>query len=165
MYVPWCFNSVVLMLINFLVALYFGQRFFRVMRNHYKLVAEITEFNSIVRESRMCLDYTTAKVSEAMKEIENDIGEELNITHNLTKLKGQMSSLLAQFTKIEEEIIELVRMSSNMTSINTATPSDINSEVKKILRRKKNKLESPENKIIGDTFECLIRYDDRPVIG
>ncbi|KAK0096441.1 hypothetical protein PV326_005466 [Microctonus aethiopoides] len=147
MYVSWCFNSVVLMLTNFLIALYFGQRFFR------------------VRESRLSLDYTTTKVSEAMKEIENDIGEELNITHNLTKLKEQMSSLLAHFTKIEEEIIELVRMSSNMTSINVATPSDINSEVKKILRRKKNKSESSENKTIDDTLKYLIRNDDCTVIG
>lgn len=56
-------------------------------------------------------------------------------------------------------------MSSNMTSINVATPSDINSEVKKILRRKKNKSESSENKTIDDTFKCLIRKDDCTVIG
>lgn len=71
MYMSLLFNSVILMLVNFGIACYFGRKvsfelclitngiylfiffyfyfqFFRVMKNHYQLVSEIADFNSVV---------------------------------------------------------------------------------------------------------------------
>ncbi|XP_057325198.1 uncharacterized protein LOC130667562 [Microplitis mediator] len=137
MYTSLLFNSVILMLVNFGIACYFGRKFFRVMKNHYQLVSEIADFNSVVRESRLSLDYTTAKVSEAIREIENDISEELNITRDLTELNEKMSGVLKQFSALEEKVIELVRTNYNMESVTVSTPVDINYEVKRVLRKKK----------------------------
>ncbi|XP_044591408.1 uncharacterized protein LOC123269412 isoform X1 [Cotesia glomerata] len=156
MYTSLFFNSVVLMLINFGIACYFGRKFFRVMKNHYQLVSEIAEFNSIVRESRLNLDFTTKKVSEAIREIENDINEELELTHDLTELNEKMSGLLKHFSAVEEKVIELVRTNYNMESVTISTPVDINHEVKRVLRKIK-KLEMgkiEEHKSLGN-LDCV----------
>ncbi|XP_012268508.2 uncharacterized protein LOC105693269 [Athalia rosae] len=130
------FNSVIFMFINLMVGLYVFRRFFVSMRLHSKLVAEIAEFNRTVGRSRSCLDYIGHKVSDAMKEIEGDIDKELQITHRLTKLSSQLVDVNKRFTKLEEEVIEMVRTDYNMESIKIETPADINDEVKKVLSLK-----------------------------
>ncbi|XP_015592983.1 uncharacterized protein LOC107266726 isoform X2 [Cephus cinctus] len=95
-----------------------------------------------VRQSRSSLEYISSNVSEAMKEIEDDIGKELEITRNLTKLNSKMSLMLGRFNTLEEEVIELVRMDCNMESVKIETPIDINEEVQKVLASKKT-LEPP----------------------
>ncbi|XP_044012290.1 uncharacterized protein LOC122855181 isoform X1 [Aphidius gifuensis] len=113
--------------------------FFKVMSMHYQLVAEITEFNLIVKESRASLDYTTSKIAEAMKEIEGDIDNELGITYDLTKLNSIMLELKSRFIQLEERIIEFVRMDENMENVQLETPDDINYVVKKFITKSKKK--------------------------
>ncbi|XP_015122774.1 uncharacterized protein LOC107045140 [Diachasma alloeum] len=137
------FNNVILMLINFLIAIYFGRRFFIAMTRHYKIVSEITEFNSIVREARDSLDYVTTKIAALMKDIEGDIAEELHVTHNLTKLSSKTSMLLKRYGEVEDRVLELVRMNENMANVQLETPDDIKSEMKRtIMKIKKEQLGS-----------------------
>ncbi|XP_012282311.1 uncharacterized protein LOC105700739 [Orussus abietinus] len=131
------FNSVIFMLINLTIGLIVCKRFFGEMRTHYKLVAEVTEFNFVVRQSRESLQYIGSKVSEAMKEIEGDIGRDLHMTHHVTKLSAKVATLLKRYTAFEESVIEVARMDLNTENAELQTPSDINEEVKRALSGKK----------------------------
>ncbi|XP_011309536.1 uncharacterized protein [Fopius arisanus] len=137
------FNNVILMFISFLIAIYFGRRFFLAMTHHYKIVAEIIEFNSIVREARDSLDYVTTQSLALMKDIEGDIAKELHMTNDLTRLSSKTSMLLKRYGETEERVLELVRMNENMANVQLETPENIKSEMKKsIMKLKRNKLES-----------------------
>ncbi|XP_063975156.1 uncharacterized protein LOC135161483 [Diachasmimorpha longicaudata] len=134
------FNNVILMLINFLIAIYFGRRFFIAMTRHYKIVSEITEFNAIVGEARDSLDYVTTKIAALMRDvnycqIEGDIAEELHVTHNLTKLSSRTSLLLKRYGEVEERVLEFFRMNENMANVQLETPDDIKSEMKRTIRK------------------------------
>ncbi|KAL2718946.1 uncharacterized protein V1478_011365 [Vespula squamosa] len=63
------FNSVIFVLINLTIVLYTLQRFFWAMKQHYKIVTDIADFNSMVNESRASLDYMKYKIMEAMDEV------------------------------------------------------------------------------------------------
>ncbi|XP_043271120.1 uncharacterized protein [Venturia canescens] len=97
--------------------------------------------NSIVF---MLLNFTIAMYT--FRRIEGDIGKELYVTHNLTKISSKMAMILRRFNALEEGVIELVRMEHNTESIKIETPSDINTEVKKILvaARKKERINTGE---------------------
>ncbi|XP_018406923.1 PREDICTED: uncharacterized protein LOC108783005 [Cyphomyrmex costatus] len=109
-------------MINASIVLYMCQRFFRVMRAHYQIMAEAERFNSIISESRASLNYISSKISEGMDQMKEDIAKELFITDHLTKLSSR-----------------LVRMNHNMKSVQIETPVDINEEVKCILTAVKKK--------------------------
>ncbi|XP_011635647.1 uncharacterized protein LOC105426221 isoform X1 [Pogonomyrmex barbatus] len=127
------FTSIIFAMINATVVLYMCQRFFRVMRAHYQIMAEADRFNSIISESRASLDYISSKVSEGMDQMKEDIAKELFITDHLTNLSSKVGLLLRRYSKLEEELIELVRMNHNMKSVRIETPTDINEEVKNLL--------------------------------
>ncbi|XP_034940756.1 uncharacterized protein [Chelonus insularis] len=139
MFISLIFNSIVLVIFNFILALYFGLKFLQVLKNHYKFVSEIKAFNSIVCESRSNLDFTTVKLSEAIKAIETDIGNELKITHDLTKFNTEMKMLLKRLRHMEQKIIELVKTNCKMEDIMISTPTDINREINKISLKMKKK--------------------------
>ncbi|KAI4486599.1 hypothetical protein M0804_005969 [Polistes exclamans] len=128
------FNSAIFVLINLMVVLYTLQRFFWAMKQHYKIVTDITDFNSMVNESRASLDYMKCKIMETMDEIKEDVNKELCITDRLTKLSSKIAALSSRFNAVEENVIELVRMDHNMESVRVETPDDINEEMNKILR-------------------------------
>ncbi|XP_014602949.1 PREDICTED: uncharacterized protein LOC106786267 isoform X2 [Polistes canadensis] len=117
-----------------MVVLYTLQRFFWAMKLHYKIVADITDFNSMVNESRASLDYMKCKIMETMDEIKEDVNKELCITDRLTKLSSKIAALSSRFNAVEENVIEFVRMDHNMESVRVETPDDINEEMNKILR-------------------------------
>ncbi|XP_058794580.1 uncharacterized protein LOC131666178 [Phymastichus coffea] len=127
------FNSILFIFAHLSIALYTLQRFFRVMRSHYQLIDEVEEYNSLVEQSRSSLDYVGMKVMEAMREIEADIGKEVYVTHNLTKLSSSISETSKRFHELEEEVIELARLDYNMENATVETPPDINEEVRRIL--------------------------------
>lgn len=127
------FNSVTFFLLNLTIVLYTLQRFFWVMKQHYKIVADITDFNSTVNKSRASLDYIKCKIMEAMDEIKDDVTKELNITDRLTKLSSKMAALSQRFNAVEEGVIEFVRMDHNMESVIVETPANVHEEVDKIL--------------------------------
>ncbi|XP_015175054.1 PREDICTED: uncharacterized protein LOC107065666 [Polistes dominula] len=128
------FNSAIFVLINLMVVLYTLQRFFWAMKQHYKIVADITDFHSMVNESRASLDYMKCKIMETMDEIKEDVNKELCITDRLTKLSSKIAALSQRFNAVEESVIEFVRMDHNMESVRVETPDDINEEMNKILR-------------------------------
>ncbi|XP_043504062.1 uncharacterized protein LOC122525378 isoform X3 [Polistes fuscatus] len=128
------FNSAIFVLINLTVVLYTLQRFFWAMKQHHKIVADITDFNSMVNESRASLDYMKCKIMETMDEIKEDVNKELCITDRLTKLSSKIAALSQRFNAVEESVIEFVRMDHNMESVRVETPDDINEEMNKILR-------------------------------
>ncbi|XP_043504058.1 uncharacterized protein LOC122525378 isoform X1 [Polistes fuscatus] len=107
------FNSAIFVLINLTVVLYTLQRFFWAMKQHHKIVADITDFNSMIKE---------------------DVNKELCITDRLTKLSSKIAALSQRFNAVEESVIEFVRMDHNMESVRVETPDDINEEMNKILR-------------------------------
>ncbi|KYN06446.1 hypothetical protein ALC62_02520 [Cyphomyrmex costatus] len=133
------FTSVIFAMINASIVLYMCQRFFRVMRAHYQIMAEAERFNSIISESRASLNYISSKISEGMDQMKEDIAKELFITDHLTKLSSRVSQLLQRYSELEEGLIELVRMNHNMKSVQIETPVDINEEVKCILTAVKKK--------------------------
>ncbi|KAI4502938.1 hypothetical protein M0802_001982 [Mischocyttarus mexicanus] len=128
------FNSAIFILINLMIILYTLQRFFWAMKQHYKIAADITDFNSMVNESRASLDYMKCKIMETMEEIKVDVNKELCITDRLTKLSSKMAALSQRFNALEEGVIEFVRMDHNMESVRVETPDDINEEMDKILK-------------------------------
>ncbi|XP_043504060.1 uncharacterized protein LOC122525378 isoform X2 [Polistes fuscatus] len=83
------------------------------MKQHHKIVADITDFNSMIKE---------------------DVNKELCITDRLTKLSSKIAALSQRFNAVEESVIEFVRMDHNMESVRVETPDDINEEMNKILR-------------------------------
>ncbi|XP_043677424.1 uncharacterized protein LOC122633525 isoform X1 [Vespula pensylvanica] len=127
------FNSIIFFLINLTIVLYTLQRFFWAMKQHYKIVTDIADFNSMVNESRASLDYMKYKIMEAMDEIKEDVSKELCITDRLTKLSSRMAALSQRFNIVEEGVIEFVRMDHNMESVRVETPANINEEMDKIL--------------------------------
>ncbi|XP_012059419.1 PREDICTED: uncharacterized protein LOC105622612 [Atta cephalotes] len=127
------FTSIIFAMINATIVLYMCQRFFRVMRAHYRIMAEAERFNSVISESRASLNYISSKISEGMDQMKEDIAKELFITDHLTKLNSRVSLLLQRYSELEEGLIELVRMNHNMKSVRIETPIDINEEVKCIL--------------------------------
>ncbi|XP_008205144.1 uncharacterized protein LOC103315909 [Nasonia vitripennis] len=142
------FNSILFVVANVSVALYTLQRFFRAMRTHYQMVDEVEEYSNLVDQSRASLDYVGAKVMEALREMESDIGKEVYVTHNLTKLSTKIASVSRRFAELEEGIIELARLSHNMENATVETPSDINEEVRRILtslKRHKSSAASEHN--------------------
>ncbi|XP_067211666.1 uncharacterized protein [Linepithema humile] len=124
---------IIFAMINASIVLYMCQRFFRVMRAHYQIMAEAEKFNTIISESRASLDYITSKISEGMDQMKEDIAKELSITDHLTKLSSKINLLLQRYSELEEGLIELVRMDHNTKSVRIETPTDINEEVKSIL--------------------------------
>ncbi|XP_072745402.1 uncharacterized protein [Anoplolepis gracilipes] len=140
------FTSVIFAIINATIVLYMCQRFFRVMRAHYHIMAEAERFNSIISESRVSLDYISSKVSQGMDQMKEDIARELSITDHLTKLSSKIGLLLQRYSELEEGLIELVRMDHNTKNVRIETPADINEEVKSILvaiRKKQPQQQQP----------------------
>ncbi|XP_011162398.1 uncharacterized protein LOC105197630 [Solenopsis invicta] len=133
------FTNVIFTMINATIVLYICQRFFRVMRAHYQIIAEAERFNSIIFESRASLNYISSKISEGMDQMKEDIARELSITDRLTKLSSKVGLLLHRYSELEEGLIELVRMNYNTKSVRIETPSDINEEVKCILATTKKR--------------------------
>ncbi|KAJ8675330.1 hypothetical protein QAD02_011116 [Eretmocerus hayati] len=127
------FNSIIFVVANISVAIYTLQRFFRAMKTHYQLVHDVEEFSSLVDQSRQSLDFVGSKVMEAMREIESDIGREVHVTDNLTRLSTKIQTVSERFKELEDGIIELARLSHNQEHATVETPSDINEEVRKIL--------------------------------
>lgn len=72
----------------------------------------------------------------------------------------QLNLLFSLFLNFINIQIQLVRKNSNMESITIATPSDINTEVKKVLRRKKKQFE-----VLDTPSKCLIRNYDSAING
>ncbi|XP_014227682.1 uncharacterized protein LOC106652986 [Trichogramma pretiosum] len=133
------FNSILFVLANVSIAFYTMQRFFRVMRTHYQLVDEVEDFSFLVNQARASLDFVGNKILESMKDMEADIGREVYVTHNLTKLSTKTAALLRRFSELEENIIELARLSYNMDNAMVETPADVNEEVRRIFKALKQK--------------------------
>ncbi|XP_071652628.1 uncharacterized protein [Temnothorax longispinosus] len=138
------FTSVIFAMINATIVLYMCQRFFRVMRAHYQIMAESERFNSIISESRASLNYISSKVSKGMDQMKEDIAKELFITDHLTKLSSKVGLLLQRYSELEEGLIELVRMNHNTKSVQIETPPDINEEVKCILAAVRKRQSQPQ---------------------
>ncbi|XP_014480642.1 PREDICTED: uncharacterized protein LOC106747543 [Dinoponera quadriceps] len=136
------FNSVIFAMLNVTVVLYICQRFFRVMREHYQIMAEAERFNTIISESRATLAYIGSKVSAGMDQLKEDIAKELFITDHLTRLSSKVGLLMQRYSELEEELIELVRMGHNTKSVRIETPVDINEEVRNILTAARRKQSS-----------------------
>ncbi|KAL0133480.1 hypothetical protein PUN28_000905 [Cardiocondyla obscurior] len=133
------FASVIFTMINATIVTYMCQRFFRVMRTHYQIMAEAKESNSIASESRANFNYIKLKISEGMDQMKEDVAKELFITDHLTKLGSRVSLLLQRYLELEGGLIELVRMNHNTKSVRVETPIDINEEVKCIFAAVKKK--------------------------
>ncbi|XP_011500662.1 PREDICTED: uncharacterized protein LOC105364444 [Ceratosolen solmsi marchali] len=130
------FNSIFFLIINIAIALYTFHRFFRAMRFHYQLIDEVEEFSYLVDQSRASLEYIGNNITEAIKEMQSDIGKEIYVTHNLTILITKINATSKRFNDLEEEIIEFARLNENLDNAVVETPLNINEEVRRILRRK-----------------------------
>ncbi|XP_043252531.1 uncharacterized protein LOC122397444 [Colletes gigas] len=96
-------------------------------------MAEMAEFTSIVRRARENLQYIGDQVTKGMKEIKEDVGEELRVTDRLTTQSTRLAAVLSRFATLEENVIELVRMDRNRENVMIETPVDVNEEIRKIV--------------------------------
>nr|XP_012154382.1 PREDICTED: uncharacterized protein LOC100874798 [Megachile rotundata] len=139
------FGSAIAMFVNIAILLYVCQRFLAATRSRRKMMTEMEELTTIVRQARDNVQYIGEQVARGMDEIKDDVGKELRVTDRLTTQNTKLAAVLQRFATLEENVIELVRMDRNRESVKIETPMDVSEEIKKIVAAvERRKIEEEE---------------------
>ncbi|XP_076290716.1 uncharacterized protein LOC143214051 isoform X2 [Lasioglossum baleicum] len=132
-------GGVIPMIAHIVVLFYICWRILAAARVRRKIMAEMREVCSSVRQVRENIQYIGEHVAKAVEEIKQDVGEELRITDRLTAQSSKVASMLQRFSELETSVIEAVRMNRNMENAMIETPGDVNEEIRRIIAVIENK--------------------------
>ncbi|XP_076290715.1 uncharacterized protein LOC143214051 isoform X1 [Lasioglossum baleicum] len=155
-------GGVIPMIAHIVVLFYICWRILAAARVRRKIMAEMREVCSSVRQVRENIQYIGEHVAKAVEEIKQDVGEELRITDRLTAQSSKVASMLQRFSELETSVIEVkkkqatqnrspiaysrirnreqaVRMNRNMENAMIETPGDVNEEIRRIIAVIENK--------------------------
>ncbi|XP_031772088.1 uncharacterized protein LOC105735291 [Apis florea] len=86
-----------------------------------------------------------------MDEIKEDIGKELRVTDRLTTQSSKLETVLRRFASLEENVIEMVRMDRNRESVRIETPTDVGTEIERIVAAaERRSIENREDSLVSE---------------